>query len=104
MPIKPENKALYPPDWKAIRFSILHRAGNQCEWCGAANRNPHPITFSMVVLTIAHIDQNPRNNDPVNLAALCQKCHLTHDAKQHAANARLTREAKKGLQRLQFTD
>lgn len=25
MPIKPENKALYPPDWKAIQAAELER-------------------------------------------------------------------------------
>ena len=41
MPIKPENKALYPAgkEWKAIREEILARAGNKCEWpgCGVEN-------------------------------------------------------------------
>lgn len=30
MPIKPENKARYPADWKAIRARILERAGDRC--------------------------------------------------------------------------
>lgn len=33
-----------------------------------------------VVLTIAHLDQQPEHNDPSNLRALCQRCHLTYDA------------------------
>ena len=38
MPIKQENRALYPPDWKAISKRIrFERAGNKCEWCGVAN-------------------------------------------------------------------
>ena len=32
MPIKPENKARYPKDWKQVRARILVRAGNRCEW------------------------------------------------------------------------
>ena len=28
MPIKPENKARYPKDWKAIRAEVLERAGS----------------------------------------------------------------------------
>ncbi len=47
-----------------------------------------------VVLTIAHLDHDPRNNDDGNLAALCQRCHLFHDRKQHAATARRTRAAR----------
>lgn len=34
MPIKPENRARYPKDWKAIRAEVLARATNQCEWEG----------------------------------------------------------------------
>lgn len=37
MPIRPENKARYPADWKQIRARILARAGNCCERCKAAN-------------------------------------------------------------------
>lgn len=37
MPIKPENKARYPADWKQIRARILARAGNCCEKCKAPN-------------------------------------------------------------------
>lgn len=38
MPIKPENKARYPKNWKQIRAAILERAGNACEKCKAPNR------------------------------------------------------------------
>jgi len=43
------------------------------------------------VLTIAHLDHDHTNNDEANLAALCQRCHLVHDTRQHYANARRTR-------------
>jgi hypothetical protein len=33
MPVKPENKAKYPLDWKAIRGRILARDGYRCKWC-----------------------------------------------------------------------
>lgn len=37
MPIRPENKALYPADWRAISDAVKHDAGWRCEWegCGA---------------------------------------------------------------------
>jgi hypothetical protein len=91
MPIRPENKHRYPKDWKAISRRIRERAENRCEWCGAANGEPHPETGSKVVLTCAHLNHQPEDCSPSNLAALCQKCHLTYDARHHAANAAETR-------------
>lgn len=37
----------------------------------------------VIVLTVAHLDHTPENNEPENLRALCQKCHLDHDRKHH---------------------
>ena len=37
--------------------------------------------------TCAHLDQNPTHNDPTNLAALCPRCHLRHDRRQHIQSA-----------------
>lgn len=36
-----------------------------------------------VVLASAHLDHDPGNNRPANLAALCQRCHLAHDRAEH---------------------
>ena len=90
----PVDWSLYPTNWKDIRRQILDRACHRCEFCGAANYEPHPITGSKVVLTIAHLDHDTMNNSPENLKSLCQKCHLTHDAKLHATHAAETRRAK----------
>lgn len=93
MPFKRER---YPADWEAISRRIrFERAGNKCEWCGAENYQPHPVTGGKVVLTVAHINHDTTDNSDANLAALCNRCHLTHDAKHHAANAKVTRAAKK---------
>lgn len=95
MPIKPELKALYPKNWKEVREKILQRALHRCEFCGVANytyvtkAGTEDWQFpqaAKVVLTIAHLDHNPTNNDPRNLRALCQKCHNRYDAKHRAAN------------------
>jgi hypothetical protein len=87
MPIKPENRALYPANWGEIRAAVLARAGYRCEGspaypgCRAANHQRHPVTGSRVVLTVAHWpDHDPRNCDMNNLHAWCQRCHLTVDA------------------------
>ena len=100
MPIKPENKARYPKDWKEIRLKVLERANNCCEFCGVPNhsiverRRNGEIHRTKIVLTIAHLDHTPENCDMDNLRALCQKCHLTYDAKHHAATASHTRAMK----------
>ena len=49
-----------------------------------------------IVLTIAHLNHDVKDNCDENLRALCQKCHLGYDAKYHAANAALTRDRKRG--------
>lgn len=111
----------YPKEWSRIRLSVLERAKNHCEWCGVRNdaaierhkknssiyRYPHagnefldkmpggwfdPIR---VVLTIAHLDHDPKNNTPGNLVALCQRCHLRYDGPLHKHNATRTKAAKK---------
>ena len=97
MPIKPENKKLYPKNWKEIRQNILQRANNCCEFCGVKNYSLgyrdekgkfiEKLNINKkiikIVLTIAHLDHNPQNNNPENLRALCQKCHLNYDLEHH---------------------
>lgn len=101
MPIRESERARYPKNWKAIREMILLRAGNKCEGsptysnCRAENGRRHPVTGSVVVLTIGHLDHTPENCDENNLRAWCQRCHLTYDAKHHAKNAANTRRAAK---------
>lgn len=106
MPIRPENRARYPKDWKAISLEVREAAGWCCEgspaWpdCRAENGKPHPATGSTVVLTVAHLDHTPENCDRANLKAWCQRCHNTYDmpmrragiaerARQKAASADL---------------
>jgi len=97
VPIKPENAARYPPNWKEIVAHIRERSGDCCEGspaypeCRAANREPHPITGSSVVLTVGHLDHTPENCDDDNLKHWCQRCHLTYDARHHAQTAYQTR-------------
>lgn len=104
MPIRPENRARYPKDWKAISSRIrFERALGRCECdgecgidhqgrCAAVHGEPHPITESIVVLTTAHLhDSSPQNCADDNLKAMCQRCHLRLDIHIHKANAQRTR-------------
>ena len=88
MPIRPENRSRYPADWRHISARIRERAGNKCEWCEASNGEPHPVTGSKVVLTVAHLDHQPENCADDNLAALCQRCHNRYDAPVRQAGMR----------------
>jgi 5-methylcytosine-specific restriction endonuclease McrA len=97
MPIRPENRSRYPANWRVVRARILARAENRCEGspkypeCRVANGAPHPITGSLVVLTIAHLDHVPENCADDNLRAWCQRCHLTYDAPHHRETMRRDR-------------
>ncbi len=112
MPIKPENKHLYPDNWNEISYYIRFvRAENKCENCGVENysfgywiddkfydlleisehlhKTGEDLTDGIpldqkpirIVLTTAHLDHDPTNNDFDNLKALCQRCHNRHDIK-----------------------
>ncbi len=93
MPIKDPD--LYPPDWWRISLQERVNSGWRCRFCRAEQGEPHPVTGSRVVLTVAHLDHNPQNNDPDNLAALCQKCHLAYDQQEHLHHAAQTRRRRK---------
>lgn len=94
--MSPFRRELYPPSWPAISARIrFQRAGGRCEWCGAENGQPHPVTGSRVVLTVAHLDHDPQHNADDNLRALCQRCHLGHDLELHQARAAETRRRRR---------
>ncbi|RVT97927.1 hypothetical protein EOD42_09060 [Rhodovarius crocodyli] len=88
MPIRAENRKRYPGEWPAISLRIRRdRAAWRCEHtdqhgerCLAVHGQPHPITGSKVVLTVAHLDHTPEHCDESNLRAMCQRCHNTYDA------------------------
>lgn len=111
MPIKPENRARYPDNWKAIRRKVMARAEYRCECegeCGLHRTTPGPRRCTethgkpaewangVVVLTIAHLDHTPENCADDNLKAMCQRCHLRYDSDHHTTNAAATRARKQG--------
>lgn len=68
--MRPDTKALYPPDWEDISRLVRDRANRICQKC---KRTPERHG---IVLTTHHKDYNPANNDLSNLVCLCQGCHL----------------------------
>jgi hypothetical protein len=101
MPIRPENRSRYPKNWPHISREVRRKACDRCEGspfypdCRAINGALHPVTDSIVVLTVAHLDHQPENCDPDNLRAWCQRCHNTYDMKMRRAG--ITQRARDAL-------
>lgn len=107
MPIRAENRALYPDNWTRISLEIRRdRAGWRCEMvvdgarCEAMNGQPHPVTGSKVVLTVMHLDHDLTNNHDGNLLAACQRCHNRYDAPMRARGIAERRRAEKATRDL----
>jgi 5-methylcytosine-specific restriction endonuclease McrA len=99
MPIRPENKHRYPPDWAERRARVLAREKNRCKFCGVRNyavgyrekdgtfvpvsleelNADGELAVIRIVLTVAHLDHKLEDHSLENLAALCQRCHLIYD-------------------------
>ena len=66
----------YPPNWKDIAKSVKNEAGWRCVRCDA----PHDRE-GWRILTVHHLDGDKANCRWWNLAALCQRCHLSIQAR-----------------------
>lgn len=66
----------YPPNWKEISMACKQAAGFKCVRCGHAHDPQTGYT-----LTVHHLDMDPSNCEWWNLAALCQRCHLSIQAR-----------------------
>lgn len=76
MRLKDERDEHLPQNWDEIATDIKNQAGWRCEHCG----HPHDIAAGYT-LTVHHLDMNPANCNYENLVALCQRCHLSIQAK-----------------------
>lgn len=47
--------------------------------CRAGQGDRHPVTGSIVILTVAHLNHEPADCRDENLKAWCQRCHNTYD-------------------------
>ena len=117
----------YPPNWQHISMMVRERSSDRCECegecglhapealprfckdpdpvrrprrCTEVNGTPARWAKGKVVLTVAHLDHDPTNNSPRNLKAMCQRCHLRTDHKQHMRNRARTQDRKTGQARL----
>src|SRR3972149_6628883 len=62
----------YPQEWPQIALRVKTEADWRCIRCGHPNSLP-----DRRVLTVHHLDGNKANCEWWNLAALCQRCHLS---------------------------
>lgn len=62
----------YSDNWPEIAKRIKDEAGWKCEACHSANS-----VVGWRVLTVHHLDGDIENDEDWNLAALCQRCHLS---------------------------
>lgn len=106
----PIDRSRYSPEWPKISRQVKEAAGWCCCRCSRPCRMPgedleqfstraiaagwglelhKPGRF---VLTVAHLNQNPRDDSPDNLAALCSVCHINHDRPFLLHNRRGKRE------------
>jgi hypothetical protein len=97
MPIERDR---YRLDWEEFAHKVKCEAKWNCQCCGKvcrqqgesikafANRafQPNSQVWKDAItnpqkfcLTVAHLDQNPANDEPDNVQALCTPCHLNHD-------------------------
>lgn len=110
MPIRPEHRPLYPPDWPELTVRLKTEAGWRCTCTGECGRDHggrcvevhgEPATWrrqealvappvAIVVLTVGHKNHRPDDCSPGNLAVWCQDCHLRHDRPEHARRRRAT--------------
>lgn len=115
MPIRPENRACYPANWKTeIVPRIRERSGNRCECTGQCGRDHGPemngdprcwrvngthingLDGPKIILTVMHLNHTPEDCRDENLLHGCQSCHLRYDAPMKAAGIKARRLAKNG--------
>lgn len=66
----------YPADWRELADEVKADAGGRCVRCGALN-----CRETGHVLTVHHFDGDKANGERWNLMALCQRCHLSVQAR-----------------------
>ena len=74
--------------WDEERKEWRDDQGDIAEW-------PDTVEYAAakqrkVSLSAAHLDHDPANSNEANLKALCQRCHLRHDRREHLRRRRIT--------------
>jgi len=119
----PYDHRQYDPLWlEKIRPDILKRDNYHCSFCGVPHKSyihrerngkwyqipiadleqekSLKVKIVRIILVIAHMDHNIKNNDYNNLRALRQRCHLNYDRPIHKVLRKATFAAKRRQLRL----
>jgi hypothetical protein len=88
MPIRPELRKFYGPEWRRYRRVLIELAGGRCAKCRAVQG-----TFAGS-LNGAHTTHDPR--DMALVAIFCPSCHARHDAAHRYAMWRRNRARRAG--------
>ncbi len=92
----PHDAAGQGLDWPSLQrltYAEARAFAADQDW-GTEHLGGQPMI--VIVLTVAHLNHQPEDCRPENLAALCQRHHLALDHDHHRANAQATRRAKAG--------
>jgi glyoxylase-like metal-dependent hydrolase (beta-lactamase superfamily II) len=74
------------------RFAMSLAAKSEYEQYGWKVRElARHLECTYIILTVAHLDHNKRNNRFSNLKCLCQRCHFAHDRKDNVIRKRYGR-------------
>lgn len=97
-----KNRNNYPENWfDVVRPDVLKKDNYKCKDCGLKHKSigyydnkgnfiecdefmvkwakNSGLKVQKISLQIAHLDQNPSNNNYENLECKCPKCHLRFD-------------------------
>lgn len=80
------------PDLQPISYAAALELVNSLNCCN--NRIDDGNKWIVIVLTIAHLDEEIENCADSNLKALCQRCHNILDLPMRQRNARMTRRSR----------
>jgi hypothetical protein len=84
VPIRPELRKFYGPEWRAYRAQMIEVHGAICSAC---------LIEKLAYLNLAHTQHDPRSS-PV--ALMCASCHNRHDARHRYAIWRRNRAQRFG--------
>ena len=74
-------------DFQGDRWTYKAAREFIARWCWEEDTTP-----IVIVLTVAHLNHEPEDCRPENLAAMCQRHHLAYDAHHHKQTAYSTRK------------